>query len=289
MRRTGASVGEVMGTGGVTRTDGGSGVERHGHRYGEAAQQVADLWLPGGRARGTAVLVHGGFWRSGFDRSLLERAAADLVGRGWAVWNVDYRGAGRDGGGWPGTLEDVAAALDALVAPAQRHGLDPARTIFVGHSAGGHLALWAAGRSRLPEEGAPGAPGAGPAPSTVLAPAAVVCLAGVADLVLADRDHLGDDATAGFLGGTAQEVPERYALADPTQQVPLEVPVLLVTGAQDVTVPPSQARSYAAAARAAGRPPEVAIVPDEDHSAPQDPASGCWVRTREWLDEVLPA
>ena len=278
--------------GGVTSTGTGgvSGVERHEHRYGEAAQQVADLSLPEEEARGTAVLVHGGFWRSGFDRSLQERVAADLVGRGWAVWNVDYRGAGADGGGWPGTLQDVAAAVDALAGPARRHGLDLARTVFVGHSAGGHLVLWAAGRSRLPE-GAPGAVAAGSARSatTPVLPAAVVCQAGVADLVLADRDHLGDDATAGFLGGTAQEVPERYALADPAQQVPLPVPVLLVTGAQDVTVPPSQARSYAAAARAAGRPPEVTIVPGEDHSAPQDPASGCSVRTREWLDEVLPA
>ena len=266
-----------------------SGVERREHRYGEAEQQVADLWLPGGGARGTAVLVHGGFWRSGYDRSLQERAAADLVGRGWAVWNVDYRGAGADGGGWPGTLEDVAAALDALAGPGQRHGLDPARCVLVGHSAGGHLALWAAGRAALPE-GAPGAVAAGTAGSALpLLPAAVVCQAGVADLVLADHDHLGDDATAGFLGGTAQEVPERYALADPAQQVPLEVPVLLVTGAQDVTVPPSQARSYAAASRAAGRPAELVIVPGEDHSAPQDPASGCWARTREWLDAVLPA
>lgn len=260
-------------------------VGRREHRYGQAPQQVADLWLPDGQVRGTVVLVHGGFWRSGFDRSLQERVAADLAGRGWAVWNVDYRGAGTDGGGWPGTLDDVALAVDALAGPARRHGLDLARTVFVCHSAGGHLVLWAAGRAALPE----GAPGAVAAGSDPVVPAAVVCQAGVADLVLADRDHLGDDAAAGFLGGSAQDVPERYALADPAQRVPLEVPVLLVTGAQDVTVPPDQARSYAAAARAAGRPAEVAIVPDEDHSAHQDPASGCWTRTREWLDAVLPA
>jgi len=188
------------------------------------------------------------------------------------VWLVDYRAVG-DGGGWPTTLEDAAAALDLLVDAAPTAGLDPARAVVVGHSAGGHLAAWSASRARLPA----GAPGAGPA----LRPLAVVSQAGVLDLAAAAGADLGRGAAAELLGGAPRAVPERYAAASPTALVPTGVPVLCVTGELDDVVPPDQAERYAAAARAAGDDVRVELVPGEDHSAHLDPRSRCWALARE--------
>jgi len=253
------------------------------HRFGEAPRQVAELHLPAARRTdGVAVLVHGGFWRPGaadgslaYDRRLEDHVAADLLGRGVPVWLVDYRAVG-DAGGWPATLEDAAAAADLLVDVAPAAGIDPARAVVVGHSAGGHLAAWAASRWRL----AAGAPGAAPR----LRPLAVVSQAGVLDLRAAAEADLGSGAAAELLGGGPAAVPERYATASPAALVPPGVPVLCVTGDLDDVVPPDQADRYAAAARAAGAEVRVELVPGEDHSAHLDPRSRCWALARE---EVL--
>ena len=259
------------------------------YRYGEAEAQVADLWLPEGAAVGraptrTAVLVHGGYWQPGYDRSLEDPLLPDLLAAGWAVWNLDYRATGVDGGGWPGTFEDVAAAVDLFAQAASEHGLGLDRAAFVGHSAGGHLALWAAARGHLPE----GAPGAVPAGGSAVLPVALVAQAAVADLVSADRRQLGGGAAAGLMGGRATDVPERYAVADPVRLVPFGVPLLVVTGDADAHVPPSQSEALAAAARAAGDDVEHVVVPGEDHFAHLDPASRCWAATTGWLDARLP-
>ncbi|WP_299038080.1 S9 family peptidase [uncultured Pseudokineococcus sp.] len=253
------------------------------HRYGSAPRQVAELHLPAARRTdGVAVLVHGGFWRPGaadgslaYDRRLEDHVAADLLGHGVPVWLVDYRAVG-DGGGWPATPEDAAAALDLLTEVAPGAGLDASRAVVVGHSAGGHLAAWAASRHLLPA----GAPGAGPR----LRPIAVVSQAGVLDLVAAAEADLGRGAAAELLGGGPAVVPDRYALASPAALVPTGVPVLCVTGDQDDVVPPDQAERYDAAARAAGDDVRVELVPGEDHSAHLDPRSRCWAVAR---DEVL--
>src|SRR3984885_9254227 len=121
------------------------------YRYGAAPDQLGELWLPDGAAAGTVVVIHGGFWRARYDLSLGRPLAADLAARGYAAWNLEYRRA-LAGGGWPGTFEDVAAGLDLLATLSASTGLpvDTGRVIAVGHSAGGHLAAWAAGRSKLP-------------------------------------------------------------------------------------------------------------------------------------------
>ncbi len=121
--------------------------------YGEGSSfQAVDVWLPQGHGPHPAVLmVHGGCWRKSIaDRSLMDWAAEDLRARGIAVWNVEYRGVDEPGGGFPGTFLDVAAAADAMRAHADRFALDLKRVVAVGHSAGGHLALWLAARPRLP-------------------------------------------------------------------------------------------------------------------------------------------
>ncbi len=252
------------------------GARRTAHRYGRRRSQVCDLWLPPAGTPGrVAVLVHGGFWRAGYDRRLEDAVAADLVGAGWAVWNTDYRPVGA-GGGWPATLDDAAAAVHLFAEAAGEHALPLDRVALVGHSAGGQLALCAAARAAAD-------------PGARVRAAGVVAQAGELDLVAADAADLGGGAVRALLGGRAAEVPERYAAADPVRLAPLGAPVLAVTGADDGTVPPEQSERYAAAARAAGGDVELLVVPGEDHLAHLDPASASWAGARDWLDALLPA
>ena len=138
----------------------------------------------------------------------MEPLADDLVARGYAAWNIEYRRVGQPGGGWPGTLEDVAAAIDKLAEVAATDAdLDLTRVSVVGHSAGGHLALWAAGRGAL----ARGTPGADPAVEV----AAAVGLAPVTNLRMGATDRVGNGAVVDFLGGSPEEFPDRYAVAEP--------------------------------------------------------------------------
>jgi acetyl esterase/lipase len=158
--------------------------------------------------------------------------ASDLAGRGIAAWNVEYRRVGQEGGGWPGTFEDVAAALDHL---AELDAVDAGRVATCGHSAGGHLALWLAARQLRAD-----APGGDPR----VRPVAAISQAGVCDLETAWREDLGNGAVSGLLGALA-EVPERYAAASPGSLAPLGVPQLLVHGTADDIVPVSQSRRHA--------------------------------------------
>ncbi len=234
-------------------------------RYGDHPDQVANLHLPApeGGPWPVVLLLHGGFWRDRWDRTLMTPLARDLAARGFAAWNVEYRPAGRSGGGWPGTLDDVAAALDALAGVAEA---DPARVVAVGHSAGGQLALWLAAR----RDGTVRLRGA-------------VSLAGVCDLVRADAERLGDGATRAFLGGSATEAPGRYAAASPAALVPLGVPQLLVHGGRDEVVPPSHSRDYAAAARAAGDDVALVELAEADHEDVVDPGGAAWAAVLGWL------
>jgi acetyl esterase/lipase len=252
------------------------------HRYGPAPAQVCELHLPDGPPRAVAVLVHGGFWRARYDRTQEHAVAADLVARGWAVWNVDYRGVGEGpsaGGGWPATFEDVATAVDLLAGARPDLPLD--RVAVLGHSAGGQLALWIAGRHRLP----PGAPGAGPR----IRPVAAVAQAGVVDLVAAARSGVGNGAVVDVLGATPDDDPVRYQLTSPMTLVPLGVPVLLVTGDADDTVPPALSASWAAAATAAGDDVTLHVEPGEGHMGHVDPSSRVWAVARQWLDDRMRA
>jgi acetyl esterase/lipase len=243
--------------------------------YGDALDQVANLHVPVGEGGPwpCVVLLHGGFWRTGWDRTLMTPLAVDLAGRGIVAWNVEYRRVGQAGGGWPGTLEDVAAAIDHL---ADVEAVDASRVITCGHSAGGHLALWLAGRQRL----SPAEPGAAPR----VRPVAAISQAGVCDLERGWRDGLGDGAVAALLGSW-EDVPERYAVASPAALAPLGVPQLLVHGSADDIVPPSQSRGYAAL------DPEAALLELEgvDHFEVIDPGHAAWTAVVERLPRLLGA
>lgn len=238
-------------------------------RYGGDAAQVAELHRPAGTARGVVVVLHGGFWRAEYDLSLGRPLARDLVGRGWATLNVEYRRVG-EGGGVPATLDDVSAAVD-LLGPA---GLDGGPVVALGHSAGGQLAVWAAGRRR-PGRWAPAAVGITHA----------VAQGGVLDLRAAAEQDLGGGAVQAFLGGGPAQVPQAYAAADPTARVPLEVPVWCVHGRNDTTVPLAQSQAYVAAATAAGARATLVEVPG-DHFALIDPTSDAWARTVGVLEGI---
>jgi dipeptidyl aminopeptidase/acylaminoacyl peptidase len=240
------------------------------HPYGSHPHRFGDLHLPAGAGpHPVVVLLHGGFWRDRHGLDLMDPLCADLVTRGWAVWNVEYRRLGESGGGWPTTADDVAAAVDALAdlgAP-----LDLGRVVAIGHSAGGHLALWLAGRrdARVRLAGA-------------------VSQAGVADLVEGHRLGLSDGVVAQFLGGTPDEVPDRYAAASPLARVPTGVPVLLVHGEADENVPVTLTQRYAEAARAAGDRVEVVLRSRDGHFEHLDPGSAAWAAVLHWLEPLGP-
>ena len=252
-----------------------TGLQRH--FYGLDRSQFADLYLPAGhRCPGTVVLIHGGFWRSRFGADHLEGVAADLAGRGWVTWNIEYRRLGL-GGGYPSTLEDAAAAIDHLVTLAEA---DTDRVVAIGHSAGGHLATWAAGRGKL----APGAPGAEPAVHL----AGVISLAGVLDLGAAARQKSGNGAVIDFIGGTPSEHPDWYAVADPLSQVPIPAAVRCVHAPADDRVPFAQSVTYVAAAQAVGQDAQLREVVG-DHFSVADAAAPTWPAVIRALEELMGA
>jgi acetyl esterase/lipase len=234
--------------------------------YGAAEGQYAELYRPAGPARGVVVVIHGGFWKAAYDASLGGPLARDLADRGWTAWNVEYRRVGT-GGGVPETLDDVAAAIDAL---AEVPDLALATVITLGHSAGGHLATWAAARGRFdrwPER---------------VGLTGVACQAGVLDLAAADEQGLGSGAVAAFVGETPGVACDEI---DPTRQLPLDQPVRCVHGRDDDVVPLSQSRDYVRRAVAAGADAELVEV-EGDHFVVIDPASHAWARTVSLLEEL---
>jgi len=245
------------------------------HTYGPDADQYGELWVPtGDRRPGVVIVIHGGFWRSAFDTSGGRPLCVDLARRGWIAWNIEYRRVG-GGGGWPTTFHDVADAIDLLA----DLDVDTSSVVAVGHSAGGQLAAWAAGRDRLPAS----APGASPRVRLT----AVVAQAGVLDLHTAATTNVGGTATIDLLGGTPQTVPQRYAWTDPIRQVPLTVPVVCVHSRGDDTVPFRQSETYVAAGRAAGADVELVEV-EGDHMAHRDPSSPAWAVVVDALTRLTP-
>jgi acetyl esterase/lipase len=234
--------------------------------YGSDPSQFGELHLPDGEGpHPVAVVLHGGFWRDRYDLRLMDALCADLARRGIAAWNVEYRRLG-GGGGWPATFDDVAAAIDRLAdldAP-----LDLRRVAAVGHSAGGHLALRAATRER------PRVP-----------VTAAVGQAAVTDLAQAARLDLSGGVVAELLGGSPETAPERYAAASPIERLPAGVPVLLVHGARDDTVPVSLSRDYRRAAAAAGDACDLVVGERDGHFEHLDPASAAWGTVIRWLCE----
>jgi acetyl esterase/lipase len=238
--------------------------------YGTAAQQLVELRLPDGPGpHPVVVVVHGGCWQAPWGLDHVRSFCAALTDQGWATWSLEYRRLGDPGGGWPGTFEDVARAADRLRAAARNRPLDLDRVVAVGHSAGGHLALWLAGRASLTT----GNPLRGETPLKLRG---VVSLAGIPDLRTGGAREVCGDAIPRLLGGPSSEQEDRLRLVSPVALLPLGVPQRLVCGSLDGIVPPELSIEYAAAARRAGDPVDVEIVEGVGHFELVNPDSPAW-------------
>ena len=187
--------------------------------YGKDPLQFGDLWLPSGPGpHPTVVFIHGGYWRNAYTLDHAGHLCAALARAGAAVWSLEYRRIGDPGGGWPGTMDDVLHGAEHLMRLTQRYNLDLQRLVAAGHSAGGQLALWLAAQRALDLRG-------------------VIPLAAVSDLRRAFALQLGDGVVRQFLGGSPDQVPQRYAATSPMELLPISVPQRLIHGTADNIVP----------------------------------------------------
>lgn len=233
--------------------------------YGEHASQFLDLYQPSAASsngRGTVVSVHGGYWRQKYGLELNEPIATHLVTNGWTVANIEYRRVEPDG---PGVWHEMSSDVLDAVALLDDHD-EP--MIALGHSAGGQLALWAAAQ-----------------PSTPLD--AVVALAPVSDLFLADGLELSNHATAALFDHTASERPDLYATASPLHLLPLGIPQLLVHGRADEDVPFEMVPEYIETAHLSGDDVTLLDPKNVDHYQIIDPSHDVWRKIDSWLEGVV--
>lgn len=197
----------------------------HRIAYGTDPNQFGDLRLPAGPGPHPVVIViHGGYWRAAYDLAYAGHMAAAITRLGFATWNIEYRRVGQPGGGYPGTLDDVAAAAAHLSRLAEAHKLDLRTVIAVGHSAGGHLALWLGVRNKV---------------------TAAISLAGIPDLREGFARNLSNGAVRELLGCAPEDCPDRYRAASPRDQLPSRTPLALIHGEADRIVPIALSRDFA--------------------------------------------
>jgi acetyl esterase/lipase len=261
--------------------------------YGDLPLQFGDLWIPNfgqpvpGRAFPLLVFLHGGWWKSAYDLSYASFLCQAMKARGVAVWSLEYRRVGDAGGGWPGTMQDVAAGMDYVKKLAESFPLDTTRVVAAGHSAGGQLAFWLAARHHIPHNSVL----ATPAPNIALK--GVVALAGAVDLRLTiDLGGFfsfsnGGPAVRALMGGSPRDVPERYAAADPGELLPLGVPQMLVQGSDDDQIPAALPTRWQHNAQRQGDHVTVRIVPRADHFDIVDPESNAWPVSRDAMQSLL--
>ncbi|WP_327263620.1 alpha/beta hydrolase [Streptomyces sp. NBC_01232] len=260
--------------------------------YGEHPDHVVDFYAPRGETRDQAplvVLLHGGAWRAPYDRLHVTPFADFLARRGFAVANVEYRrgsslphqnAEGPVAGRWPETFDDVAAAMDALpgLAATALPQADVRRTVVTGHSAGGHLALWAAARHVLPA----GSPWRLPFPPMLRG---VVALAPIADFAVAEELGVCGGASAQLLGG-ADHWDERLPYADPAALLPTGIATAVVQGRDDIVVPQQVAEAYVAAAAKAGETVGLTLLDAVGHFPLIDPAADACAVVAEEISQL---
>jgi acetyl esterase/lipase len=248
-------------------------------KYGALDLQFGDLWVPelaAGRRAPVAMFVHGGWWKNKYGLEYGGHLCAALKREGIAAWSIEYRRVGDAGGGWPGTFQDVAAGFDYLKTLGSEYPLDLNRVAAAGHSAGGHLAFWLAGRRNIPEASVLHQP------QPELAMLGVVGLAGAVDLRLtidlAGRLTFAHDKeeVLRFMGGTPVEVAERYRAGDPGELLPIATPQWLVQGTEDDQIPPELPKRWAENGGRMGNRVTVEMIQNADHFDVVDPESKAW-------------
>lgn len=236
--------------------------------YGTDPNQFGDLRLP--RTKGpfpVALNIHGGFWRAKYNLAHAGHLCAALTAKGIATWNLEYRRVGNDGGGWPGTFEDIVSGGRFLPQIAKRYELDTNRMLVMGHSAGGQLALCLAGHQ--------------------MSMKTMVALAGVLDLQRAWELHLSHDAVVEFLGGKPNEVPDHYREADPIQLKIPKATQWLIHGADDDMVPLDFSRKYFEQKKKSGENVHLLEIKNARHFELIDPRTAAWKQVEETVLSLL--
>lgn len=243
--------------------------------YGDGSLQFGDLRLPvGDGPHPVVVVMHGGFWRSKYTLEHIGHLCAALTAQGVATWSLEYRRIGDEGGAWPNTMLDVGRGTDHLREIAGEYRLDLGRVIVIGHSAGGHLAAWVAGRHRLPEGDELYMPS--PLPLVGCVP-----LAGVVDLKMCWSMRLSDGVVEDLLGGSPTRVPGRYDAASPASLLPLGVKQVLIHGTADSNVPYEISKSYIERAKALGDDATLITLKGAGHFEVINPQSNEWPVVQE--------
>jgi acetyl esterase/lipase len=237
--------------------------------YGANEFQFGELYLPErGGPHPVAIVIHGGYWRARYDLRHIGHFCVGLSKSGIAAWSLEYRRLGNEGGGFPGTFDDVRAGAAHLTRIAKEWRLDAGRTVAMGHSAGGHLALWLAKQRAVPLRG-------------------VVPLAPVSDLRRAWELKLSNNVTEDFLGGSPEKVPERYRAASPIEMLPLGFKQRVFHGDRDDVVPLSMSRSYLAAARKSGDDCTLTEPEGAGHFELIDPRTAAWRQVRSAIEKLV--
>lgn len=249
--------------------------------YGDDPHQFGQLRLPDGEGLFPVVIViHGGCWMSQYDLHHISPLAAEITKMGFATWSLEYRRVGNDGGGWPGTFQDVADGSDHLRNLAQEFPLDLNRIITIGHSAGGHLALWVAARHKIPKQGSL-------CKKNPLPIQGVIALAGVGNLDLPNLQEICGGAILKLMGGTPAEVPERYAQGSPLELLPFGIPQILIQGAKDSIVPVESVRDYYRAAKKSGDKVDLVLLQEAGHFELVMPSTFAWPEVRKAIEALI--
>jgi acetyl esterase/lipase len=258
--------------------------------YGPGPCQFGNLWMPQPRGSGLLPLVvffHGGWWKSEYDLGYAGHLCAALKKEGIASWSVEYRRVGETGGGWPATFQDAAAGFDYAATLAKSYPLDLSRVITMGHSAGGHLAFWVAGRHHIQA----GSEIYQPRPKVALL--GTIALAGAVDLRLT-IDLSGYFTYAhdkhevyNLMGGGPQDLPDRYKAGSPGDLLPFHVPQVLIQGTADDQIPPELPARWAEMARRLGDIATVNMIPSADHFDVVDPESLAWGTVRDGVRKMV--
>jgi acetyl esterase/lipase len=262
----------------------------HRIQYGAGPYQFGDLWIPETKSRSLLPLVvfyHGGWWKSKYDLGYAGYLCAALKKEGIASWSVEYRRVGQTGGGWPATFQDAAAGCDFAASLAKSYPLDLSRVIAMGHSAGGHLAFWVAGRHHID----PHSEIYQPRPQVPLH--GIVSLAGAVDLRLTidlsgyfTFAHDKQEVYA-LMGGSPLDLPDRYKAGNPGDLLPFNVPQLLLQGTADDQIPAALPPRWADMSRGQGDTVTVNMISSANHFDLLDPDSRAWGTVRDSIKKMV--